>query len=104
MVKIKNTQIKTVYRRWESIYNNPEIEMSKRMKAYSIMQNIGALAEVYEKGTELDNDDIDDLFLAWGEGMWPLLPEQRGSLLKKLKEQKCLNVEGKNDKGVKENN
>lgn len=88
MAGIKNNQIKAIYRRWESIYNNSEFEISKRMKAYSIMQTIGALVEVYEKGAVLDNDDIDDLFLAWGEGMWPLLPEQKGSLLKKLKEQK----------------
>ena len=81
-MKIQNKQVEEIFKRWTSIYENENLKLETRLKAFSIMKTIEALVVIYELGEHLDEEVIDDLFIKWNEKFKPLLPEERDKLNK----------------------
>ncbi|PLS18875.1 hypothetical protein CVD28_00295 [Bacillus sp. M6-12] len=86
-MKIENKQVQEIYERWNGVWHNTEQSMEVRLKAYSILQVIEALTLIYEKNEELHEEEIDDLFIAWGEKIKPLFPENKEKLREQIKKQ-----------------
>jgi hypothetical protein len=85
-VNIKNKQVNEIYRRWKKIWTNKDLPLESRLKAYSILQIIEALVLIYEENEVLNEEDIDDLFIKYGEGCRLVLPEEYPRLLESLGE------------------
>lgn len=85
---IKNEQVKIIYDRWKSIWHNVDKKEMTRLKAFSIIQVIEALVCVYELDEKLDEENIDSLFISWGEGIKPLFPENRGYFFKNIEDER----------------
>lgn len=84
-VDVADIQVREIYNRWNDVWENKDLEMSVRLKAYSILNVLEALVFVYENDGILEEEDIDDLFVSWGDGIYPLLPEDTQALFEKLK-------------------
>lgn len=84
-MKIDNKQVQKIYNRWDNIWRNDKLALETRLKAFSIMRVIEKLTVIYEYNEELDEEDIDDLFIAWGKRITPLLPEEEKTFIERLK-------------------
>lgn len=97
-LNIKNKQVREIYRRWKKIWENEKNKLEIRLKAFSIMNVIESIVYVYENNEMLNEEDIDDLYTAWGKGYMPILPEEYSDLKKRIQDQiKELNKIEKDD-------
>jgi hypothetical protein len=80
--------MREVFKRWDRIWRNKDNELETRLKAYSILRVIEAAVVIYERQEVLDEDTIDDLFIAWGKGIKPVFPEDMPKILESIKKQK----------------
>lgn len=108
-IEIKNEQVEKIYNAWEIIWKDSEAPIHKRLKAYSIMNVIEALVFIYEEEEEIDEEEIADLFINWGQrdygkpviteadverdkegnpirSVLPVFPEDRAELIERLRE------------------
>lgn len=86
-MEINNKQVKDIYDRWSKVWESEENTLESRLKAFSILKVIEALVNIYEFNGELDEEDVDDLFIAWNRDFKPVLPEERPEMIARLREQ-----------------
>ena len=86
-MEINNKQVKDIYDRWSKVWESEENTLESRLKAFSILKVIEALVNIYEFNGELDEEDVDDLFIAWNRDFKPVLPEERPETIARLREQ-----------------
>jgi hypothetical protein len=84
-VHITNPQVKEIHGRWQSVFDNPELKLDTRLKAFSIVQVIETMTVIYEMNETVDQEDIDDLFIAWNKDYQPILIEDKPKLLENLR-------------------
>lgn len=85
-LEIKNKQVEEIYNCWDSIWKNTDNNKESRFKAYTIKQVIEAISYIYEHDRELEQEDIDNLFITWGDGVEPVFPEDVPKILERMKE------------------
>lgn len=82
-IVIKNEQVRKIFNYWVEVWKYEENDLNLRFKAYTIIQVIKALVAIYEGNIELDEEEIEDLFIDWEKSdARPLLPEE----IEKIKE------------------
>jgi hypothetical protein len=84
---IKNKQVNEIYERWEKIWMNEENSLEARINAYSILNIINALADIYEWDEDLDEETMDDLFTAYNTNFRPVFPEEIPKVLENFRKQ-----------------
>ncbi|MET3505465.1 hypothetical protein [Halalkalibacter oceani] len=82
---IENKQVKEIYDRWNRIWGNREADLESRLKSYVIMKHICVLVGIYESNSELDDEQVDELFIKYDEDFKPILPEEIPRLLDSLR-------------------
>lgn len=83
---INNSQVNEVYERCRRIFSNIDEDESVRLKYFTCMQIVEAIAYIYENGEVLSEEDIDDLFIAWEEDrIRPVYPEEYNGLKEKIR-------------------
>lgn len=87
-MKIKNEQVKQIYDQWNDIWRSTNVTLEHRLRAFSVLKVIESLVVAYELQEKIGEEEIDDLFMAWDEKMRPIFPEDRASLLARLKKSK----------------
>ena len=86
-MEIKNEQVREIYKRWDAIWKSEELTLETRLKAFSILGVVKALVCIYEYDEELDEEDVQDLFISWSKDFKPIMPEERPEFLARLKKQ-----------------
>lgn len=75
--------------RWFShfrkVFYHTDEPVMKRVNAKVIMELIRNIKFIYEDGIELDEEEIDDMFLAYDERFRPVFPENFKEIMEKLK-------------------
>jgi hypothetical protein len=86
-MSIKYEQVKEIYLRWEKIWLFEENSLETRLNAYSILNIINALVDIYEWNEDLDEETMGNLFIAWSKDFRPVLPEEIPKVLENFRKQ-----------------
>lgn len=81
----KNECVERWFSHFRKVFYHTEEPVMKRVNAKVIMDLIQNIKFVYEDGIELDEEEIDDMFLAYDERFHPVFPEDFQKILEKLK-------------------
>lgn len=83
---IRNENVKEIYSRWRVMWEDTDLEEGARIRSFSIMKNIELLVNIYENKEELDDGEIDDLFIDWEtSGINPVFSEERDGMVRNIK-------------------
>ena len=82
---IENEQVREIFNNWKEVWKCEENDLNLRSKAYTIMQVIKALVAIYEGNIELDEEEIEDLFIIWDNSrIGFVLPEEIRKIMEGL--------------------